>query len=211
MAHTLKIFKAGHHVDSDGLPRRFTRDDLRIIAAIYNPARHEAPLVIGHPAQNAPAYGWVKRLRDTNGVLEAEVDQVDPAFAETVRSGRYKKISASFYTPDSPGNPVPGTYYLRHAGFLGATPPAVKGLGSAMFSGTEDKVASFCSGPGCLGPDSFTPSSSGKALCGLSGNMDQHKIAALKVAYPERAACFCEPADDEYRMLGAAIAKAAIE
>lgn len=66
--------------------------------------------------------------------LNAEPHQVDPEFAEMVNAGRFKKISASFYTPDAPNNPVPGVYYLRHVGFLGAQPPAVKGLKQAEFA-----------------------------------------------------------------------------
>jgi hypothetical protein len=73
----------------------------------------------------------------------AEPDQVDAAFAELVNAGRYKKISGSFYTPDAPANPVPGVYYLRHVGFLGAQPPAVKGLKSASFAAAEEGVIEF--------------------------------------------------------------------
>ena len=57
-----------------------------------------------------------------------------PEFAEMVQAGRFKKRSASFYKPDSPANPVPGVYYLRHLGFLGAQPPAVKGLADPEFA-----------------------------------------------------------------------------
>ncbi len=52
-----------------------------------------------------------------DGALSATPRQVDPAFAEMVEAGRFKKISASFYAPSASGNPVPGTYYLRHVGF----------------------------------------------------------------------------------------------
>ena len=75
--------------------------------------------------------------------LQAEPHQVDAAFAELVEAGRYKKISASFYLPDAPNNPVPGVYYLRHVGFLGAQPPAVKGLKAAEFADAEDGVVEF--------------------------------------------------------------------
>ncbi len=50
-----------------------------------------------------------------------------------VKAGRFKSRSASFYHPDNPNNPKPGVYYLRHVGFLGAQPPAVKGLKAVEF------------------------------------------------------------------------------
>lgn len=73
----------------------------------------------------------------------ATPDQVDPAFAEMVDKGSFKKISASFYHPDSPNNPVPGVYYLRHVGFLGAQPPAVKGLRPVEFADGEKGIVEF--------------------------------------------------------------------
>lgn len=68
---------------------------------------------------------------------------MNPAFAEMVASGAFKKISASFYAPDSPSNPVPGVYYLRHIGFLGAAAPAVKGMRNPSFADSEEGVLNF--------------------------------------------------------------------
>jgi hypothetical protein len=101
---------------------------------------HEAPIVVGHPKDNGPAYGWVKALTYSDGMITAEPIQVDAEFSEMVQAGRFKKRSASFYTPDAPNNPKPGTYYLRHVGFLGAQPPAVKGLKDVSFSDAEEGV-----------------------------------------------------------------------
>ncbi|OIO04834.1 MAG: hypothetical protein AUJ49_02085, partial [Desulfovibrionaceae bacterium CG1_02_65_16] len=56
---------------------------------------------------------------------------------------RFKKISASFYLPDSPANPAPGVFYLRHVGFLGAAAPAVKGLKPVAFAAGEEGVVEF--------------------------------------------------------------------
>lgn len=60
-----------------------------------------------------------------------------------VSAGRFKKRSASFYRPDSTANPVPGVYYLRHVGFLGAQAPAVKGLKDPEFHDNPDDVVEF--------------------------------------------------------------------
>jgi hypothetical protein len=57
-----------------------------------------------------------------------------------VKAGAYKKVSASFYPKDHPNNPTPGVYALRHVGFLGAQPPAVKGLKPTEFAEEADCI-----------------------------------------------------------------------
>lgn len=137
-----EIFKPGTHIAMSGAEISFTEADLIACAAAYDPQLHEAPLVIGHPADNAPAWGWTKALSFADGGLLADADQVDLAFAEMVNGGKYKKRSASFYPPGHAANPVPGVYYLRHIGFLGAQPPAVKGLKDVNFA-EEDGLLVF--------------------------------------------------------------------
>ncbi|NLR73574.1 peptidase [Leeia aquatica] len=139
----LHIFKPGRQTAMSGAVMDFSESDLAASARAYDPALHEAPIVIGHPRHDAPAYGWVKSLAADRDGLNAEPHQIDAAFAELVATGRFKKISASFYLPDAPNNPVPGVYYLRHVGFLGAQPPAVKGLKQAEFADAEDGVVEF--------------------------------------------------------------------
>lgn len=129
----IHIFRAGRQTASNGVTIDFTEADLAATAAAYNPARHEAPIVVGHPATDDPAYGWVRALQASGADLFAEPHQVNPAFAELVQAGAYKKVSASFYPPEHPHNPTPGVYMLRHVGFLGAQPPAVKGLKPTEF------------------------------------------------------------------------------
>lgn len=119
----IPIFKGGRQIDSAG--REHDGDALIDNAvAKFNTAIHEPPAVIGHPQDNAPAYGWVEGLKKQGGLLMAKFKQVEPAFADMVRRGLFKKRSAAFY-PD-------GT--LRHVGFLGAMPPAVKGLPDVAFA-----------------------------------------------------------------------------
>ena len=139
-----QIFRAGRHTSSNGTSLSFSEDDLRAAVSAYDPALHEAPIVVGHPKDNGPAYGWVKALSfDEEGALVAEPAQVDESFAEMVQAGRFKKRSASFYTPDSPSNPKPGVFYLRHVGFLGAQAPAVKGLKDVGFADAEEGIVEF--------------------------------------------------------------------
>lgn len=145
----LHIFKPGQFTAMSGETHRFTPADLRAIAAAYNPQLHEAPLVVGHPATDMPAHGWVQGLQfqeadgDMPAGLYALPAQVNADFADMVAAGAYKKISAAFYGPAAPGNPTPGGYYLRHVGFLGAQPPAVKGLRNPSFGEAEAGVLCF--------------------------------------------------------------------
>jgi hypothetical protein len=115
----IEIFRAGDYPQG-----KFSPEDLDQIVAAYNPALHEAPLVVGHPADNKPAYGWVAELKREGPTLLARAKDVVPAFEEMVKAGLFKKRSASFYR----NYPEAGKLYLRHVGFLGAQPPEVKGL-----------------------------------------------------------------------------------
>lgn len=136
----IEIFKAGKRYDANGVLTDITPEMLQQTVATYNPEFHEAPLVIGHPKSNNPAWGWVKALSLDGDVLKAEVDQLDTEFSEMVATGKFKKVSAAFYLPDSPNNPHKGVLSLRHVGFLGAMPPAVKGLKQVEFSEDDEFI-----------------------------------------------------------------------
>lgn len=135
-----EIFRSGTHATAKGQSLTFTDGDLKAIAEKYDPGLSEAPIVIGHPKTDGPAYGWVKAVSFNAGRLVIDADQVEPSFSDMVKDGRFKKRSASFFPPEHPNNPTPGQYYLRHVGFLGAEPPAVKGLKAVEFSADEDFV-----------------------------------------------------------------------
>ncbi|WP_151790010.1 peptidase [Acinetobacter junii] len=127
-----------------GVTRNYTRDMLSECVAAYSPEVHEAPFVLGHPKHDDPALGWADHLElDDDGILWAYPKKVDAEFAENVNAEKHNKVSSSFYLPDSANNPTPGKLYLRHVGFLGAMPPAVKGLGSVKFAEDEQGVVEF--------------------------------------------------------------------
>lgn len=130
----LHIFKPGRHVTVAGEAIEFSETDLQATARAYDPKKHKAPLVKGHPAVDKPAHGWAGALSATERGLFAAPEKVEPEFAEEVRAGRWGKVSAKFYRPTDANNPVPGVWYLRHVGFLGAQPPAVKGLDEPEFA-----------------------------------------------------------------------------
>ena len=138
-----QIFRAGTRTDHNGNTVTITEADVARAAAAYDPELNQAPIVIGHPADNAPAYGWVAGLSADGGVLSADFAQVDDGFKELVNAGRYKKVSASFYPPAHPANPKPGVWYLRHLGFLGAAAPAVKGLQPINFCADTEGIVEF--------------------------------------------------------------------
>lgn len=137
MSQTLHLLRAGQYQDHAGQAVTLSERDLGQIAAGYSPDVHEAPIVIGHPQTDAPAWGWIKSITADDSGLHAEAGQLNPEFAEAVRTGRYKKISVALYGPAHPNNPT-DDWYLRHVGFLGAQPPVVKGLAQAQLSEAED-------------------------------------------------------------------------
>ena len=130
-----EIFRTGTHTSLNGQTKEFSETDLDTIASSYDPQQHEAPIVIGHPETNAPAYGWIDKLKRVGDRLIAFPKQVSNEFAELVKTGAFKKRSISI-TPD---------LQLNHVGFLGAAAPAVKGLKDVEFSENPDELefASF--------------------------------------------------------------------
>jgi len=134
------VFKSGTHISANGVEMGFSDADLREIAESYNPALHEAPLVIGHPKTDDPAWGWVSSVKFKEGAngapseLTVETKDVEPQFAELVNKRRYAKRSIALYPREAKTNPTPGKLHLKHIGFLGAVPPAIKGLPAMAFS-----------------------------------------------------------------------------
>lgn len=164
----LHIFKRGTHTDSGGKTLEFSDDIINNVVESYDPQLHEAPLVVGHPATDDPAMGWVETLQYDDGGLHATPKQVNPKFSEQVKEGAFKKISASFYMPEAPNNPSPGNWYLRHVGFLGAQAPAVKGLKAIEFNEAEQGVVNF--------EDSFETGASISTLASLVQNIKKFII-----------------------------------
>lgn len=131
-----EIFKAGTHTSDKGISKEYTLDDLNFIASNYNPSEDEAPIVIGHPEDNDPAFGWVSSLSvsdDGKLIADAPDDKLHPDFLNALKEGRYKKRSISL-TPEGK---------LRHIGFLGAAKPAVKGLADIQFSSPSSELYEF--------------------------------------------------------------------
>ena len=143
MAKKIRMLKPGTFTAMNGHTYSFSEADLRATAAAYDPTVFAAPIVKGHPTHDAPAYGRIYSAEFADGHLLGTPGKVDPAFAEEVNAGRFDNVSLSLYPPEHPSNPVPGVFYPRHLGFLGAMPPAVKGLGQVNLSEDEEGVIRF--------------------------------------------------------------------
>nr|BDD46391.1 hypothetical protein 9 [bacterium] len=127
------VFKAGKQTDSAGKGHTFTTDDLDKIVEKYQPDAEyfqEAPVVLGHPKDNAPAFGWIESLKREGNTLFVKCKDIVEEFEEAVKDGRFPYRSISLY-PD---------LRLRHLGFLGAVQPAVKGLGRIAFAEDEEQM-----------------------------------------------------------------------
>jgi len=119
----IPIFKGGQQTDSSGNTKVWTDEELDAVVRQYEDRTEDAPVVIGHPKDNAPAFAWVDGLKRVGQTLMATFKDVDEQFKNMVNKGRFKYRSVAFY-PD---------LKLRHVGFLGAAAPAVKGLGPVQF------------------------------------------------------------------------------
>jgi broad specificity phosphatase PhoE/FtsZ-binding cell division protein ZapB len=131
----VSAFRSGLHTDSDGVAHLWEVPDLQIIAQQYNkavepgnPERHVAPVVLGHPKDDSPAYGWISKAKAVGDKLYLKLSEMQPEFVDALKRGLYKTRSISLY-PD---------LNIRHIGFLGGSVPAVKGLGPFKFAETKE-------------------------------------------------------------------------
>ena len=130
----IAIFAPGDH---HGTGEPITQAQINQLIASYDPDVHEAPSVIGHAedrGEQDPAYGWVDKLFMREGMLWARLKQVPAEFKEWIEAGYWKKRSVEIYTNwmDS------GKLYLRAIAWLGAQPPAVKGMPDVVFKDDGD-------------------------------------------------------------------------
>jgi len=167
-----EIFKIGSHTSDKGITKDYSLDDLNFIAESYKPEEDEAPIVIGHPADNSPAFGWISSLEVTEDgklVADAPDDKIQSDFLTALKQGTYKKRSISL-TPEGK---------LRHIGFLGGAAPAVKGLADIQFSQPSSNVFEF----------ELIPEKSNEELNSLSNKIDELKTSLdnLNLNYSESA------------------------
>ena len=123
-----EVFRAGTQTDSKGVEHTFSDADLNSVVANFKPK--SAPLVIGHPKMDDPAWGWASELKAEGGSLFAKAEDVCAEFAQAVQSKRYPNRSVKL-------EKVANGYQLAHIGYLGGKPPAVDGL-AWQFNQSDD-------------------------------------------------------------------------
>lgn len=153
---TFHFFKAGTHTTMGGEALTFTPRDLQTSALVYSENRRPAPLVVNHPMSDAPPLGRIKSLTAKEGNLYATAE-FSQALVNDVKQRRFTGVSAKWFRPEDDRNPEPGTWYLRHVGFLDGINPAVKGLepvafsenvwGDAVITGLEQLEVAFSEAP----------------------------------------------------------------
>lgn len=118
--------------------RNYTTEDFDNMVASFNALKdvYEPPGKLGHNEEQAllandglPAVGWVSGLKRVGDKLLADFRDVPAKFAKLVEVGAYRKRSAEiWFNVDLEGNGKKWPAVLRAVSWLGADPPAVKGL-----------------------------------------------------------------------------------
>ena len=127
----IDICRAGTWRDMQGHDVRLDDDRLDRIVAAHADA-DPAPVVVGHPETDAPAYAWIDGLRRVGDRLQAKLRDIAPSFREAVEEGRYSGRSIALEGDR-----------LRHLGFLGGRAPAVPGLAPTRFASGAQTVIAF--------------------------------------------------------------------
>lgn len=143
----LDIFVAGKRPALDGREIEITESNLDEVVRSYDPKRFRAPLIVNRDLSHSTAgfsdrelatapicHGIPSSLKRVGKTLKATFEKHTPELRRWISEGRIPGLSASFYLPDSPSNPYPGQWALRHVAAV--MRPAVKGMGLPGFAET---------------------------------------------------------------------------
>lgn len=124
-----EIFRAGDYGDKG----KYTEADLDAMVANFN-SSDQAPIVLGHPQTDSPAWGWIAELKRSGSILLGKIGELHKDFAEAVAEGKFRNRSVRI------AKTAAGPKIL-HLGFLGAVLPQVEGLKqTAQFTGISHCV-----------------------------------------------------------------------
>ena len=181
----VEIFRAGYHEDSRGIGRGFSTDDLDQIIT-NTQSGNPVPHVITHNELYSPfAYARSSQFRRVGEVLEARMDDIEPQFAELIKSGRLYERSIRLLPIAT------GGWKVGHIAWLGAEPPAVEGLKPVQFnSGMQSIDFNFKGAP--VEPETNpTQNQSNGATGGITpAQLEAAKAEAAQVATAAAAAEF---------------------
>ena len=164
----IDICRAGDWRDMAGRDVRLDEDRLdRIVAA--QAAADPAPVVVGHPEANAPAFGWVDSLRRVGDRLQAKLRDISAPFREAVEAGRYAGRSIALQGDT-----------LRHLGFLGGRAPAVPGLAPTCFASAPEMVIAFADSAAEAPQDSSEEQPDSLRALEPSGDEDGNSLVPLR-------------------------------
>lgn len=138
--------RLGRQIDSRGVVKEFTPEFFQEVISSYDPKNFKAPAIISHDTKGVAdnklhtnkelCYGVASGLKMVGDRLKISFDKLSPKIKEHFDNGELVSVSPSFYPPSHHANPTPGKWSLRHLSFLGANPPAIKGLAAPTFSET---------------------------------------------------------------------------
>ena len=129
----IDVARTGTWIDSQARSVSLTEAQFDRIVSAYATG-DPAPAVVGHPDMDAPAYGWVDKIRRVGDRLQVRLRDIAPAFRAAVEAGAYAGRSIAFVGDR-----------LRHVGFLGGSAPAIPGLAPTQFSAAADAEIEFSS------------------------------------------------------------------
>ena len=134
----MKLLLARAELADNG--KRLTPEIIQEVVETFSEVK-EAPVTVGHTyADYMPAFGWVKSVwaNEDFTLLFGEVELLPP-LKDFFEEGYYKKWSVGIRK-----RPRDGKRYLHHLAFLGAVPPAIKGLQIIkMAEGEEAEIYEF--------------------------------------------------------------------
>lgn len=173
MEKWIEVFKAGDYPQG-----KFTEAELEEIER--NKEFYQAPVVIGHPKDSSPAWGWVKDIKKKGDKLLAKIGDLVPEFVEFLKKGMYKHVSVRLRKDPERG------WFLVHVGFLGGAEPQVKGLQTVELNAEEgDQVfeidfVDFTSPPKLDGIDIAEPKTKWDAQGARKRIFEKYGWAGLK-------------------------------
>lgn len=134
----IEAFRAG-----TAASKGITAAQIAEAANSYNPDSNPAPIVIGHPGDDAPAFGAISGARVEGDKLFVKIKNLSSAIVDGVRESRLLNRSMAFWHPTHPSNPTPGKLSLRHLGFLGGQAPAIPNMAPLKFSAEDGQEATI--------------------------------------------------------------------